>query len=392
MFIKNLKLSAKIVKENLLNNFDVFLGAVFCIGIFVVIFCVSKSGVRENLHDFSNLGGQTIKICIDDTRNISNKKYFSSNDVNYIRHLPYIEFISPEISFKASVGNKINSVRTYVLLGTDDYNNFLNMKIIHGRFLTKYECVNGRNVVVIDRNLSLKIFGVENSLGREINIENDIYGGLYKVIGVVKGKLSAFSNNYFCIIPFEDSLYKFGLHNEFDYMYAYIKGNYKMKDVYRSINNSLRITNYGYEDLYKIENIKDFKFLYGIYNFLKICVLFLGICTFGFIIMYIMNLNMESKIIGLKNCVNLNFSKTFFKFFYEVFIISFSLVFSGVGLGILVSFVLCLVFKFKIYVVNVFMSFSMYFFLGIIFGALVSFKVYKFNFPKGNSMNKNFIN
>lgn len=102
----------------------------------------------------------------------------------------------------AEVSRKVISVS--IVGTTDRYLAFKQAKLHKGRFLTDYNIDNAQNIAVISSDMSLKLFGTKDSIGRELELKIMDRGTKLFVAGVTVDQ--ADDGNY-CYIPaslFED--------------------------------------------------------------------------------------------------------------------------------------------------------------------------------------------
>ncbi len=351
MFIKNIKLSAKVIKKFLLKNFYLFTGTVFCIGMLVVVFSISKNGNSRGLHRLRKYDHKLIKISMSDSSELRSAGYINSNYVRKLKYISdYIESVSPEVCFKGILSNGFNNLKCFIVCGNEDYKRFSDIDMIHGRFLTEYECVNKLNVVVIDRDISIELFGTENSIGREVYIENNKKKDLYKIVGVIKYRGNVFNGrsfcrNYFCIIPFENYVCKFSLYSEFDCMYASIKSDDNFEDTCNSIINFLRIVNDSSDVIYRVEDIKcDYQILSKVNSKIRILILGLSIYILSLTVMNVTNS------IKIKKFKDEDFEEYSFLGIYIIQSIMTGLFITvcGIILGVVISGLICLVYNMKV--------------------------------------------
>ena len=93
-----------------------------------------------------------------------------------------------EVDSLAAGYSKLCPVR--VVMTRHNYEDFSDIRIVKGSFLTQQQCTNARNVVVISEELAFRLFSSYNIIGNQIELFN---GEKYKIAGIYKKKSSIIS-------------------------------------------------------------------------------------------------------------------------------------------------------------------------------------------------------
>lgn len=243
MNFRSFYLSLKIIFRIAFKNIELLTGIIIGFSFFVVSLMLKGDG---------GLNGEFFKI-----QSLNSNKYpLSFGDIKSLRAstLP-IKSISSEESFMGIITNKFNDLHCEIIGGGEDYKNFVSMNLMFGRFFSEHEHLKRENVIVIDNFTSLKLFGVENSLGREVFLENGEKRGKYKVIGIVKNSINRdnlLNIRGVCIIPIENFLREFKGELFFNYICVSVKDGNEIFKVSNSIINFLKVKNNTSKDVYQI--------------------------------------------------------------------------------------------------------------------------------------------
>lgn len=386
MVINNINLSLKIIFKNMFKNFISLFGIIMGITIFVILFSILKYDKNIFLHNCKKAGSNFIKV---HTLNFNkDKKYYLNFDD--IKSLKYsnlsIESISPEVYFKGIISNKFTNLGCYIIGGTEDYRDFMIMDMMFGRFFSKHECINKENVIIIDNFTSMKLFGVENSLGREIYIGDSKIVDKYKIIGIMKYPSNIWKKNSnipsFCIIPVDNFIYKFKTTSFFEYVYVSIKNTEDIYNVSNSIINFLKVKNNISKDVYQIENfIKQENYIKNMSDiFIKVVkfIIYIFIFLSGINIMNFMSFNIScrAKEIGIRRSVGASRYDIFMQFVIESCILSLLLGIIGIIIGGVISHFLKFFtnMQLKLNILDIFVFLLVYFLIGICFGSFSAIK------------------
>lgn len=307
-------LSLKIIFRIALKNIELLTGIIIGFSFFVVFLIFRGDG---------DLNDAFLKI-----QSLNSNKYpLSFEDVKSLRDssLP-IKSISPEESFVGIITNKFNDLYCKIIGGGEEYKNFISLNLMFGRFFSEYEHLKKENVIVIDNFTSLKLFGVENSLGREVFLDNGEKRVKYKVVGVVKNYINkdSFSDILgICIIPIEDFMRDFKRGLFFDYICVSVKEEDEIFKISNSIINFLKVKNNIPKDVYKIELIKrgNYKFLRNILKIFSFILAILNLINFKKIIICILNGRNKSFKYIFNLCLLLSFILGIISFILGMFIL-----------------------------------------------------------------------
>lgn len=387
MIVYKIDLSLKIIFKNMFRNLVSLVALIMGVSLFIIVFFILRGSKDNFLYNCEKSGSGFIKI---HTLNFNNdsRYYLKVDDINSLKYSELsIKSISPETYFKGIITNKFTNLGCHVIGGSEDYKDFMVMDMMFGRFFSSHECLNKDNVIVIDNFTSMKLFGVENSLGREVYIDckNKIHK--YKVIGVMKYPSNLWKQTLnassFCIIPVGTFIDNFNASPFFDHMYVSFEDN--EYDNSNLIINFLKVKNGISKDIYQVESfMKQENHVKNMSNmFAKMVELTIVVFVFlnGLNIMNFMLCMIENRAgeIGVKKCVGANKADIFLQFIFESMVLSF---FVGVGslfIGVICSYFICLIMniQFILTILNILILILICIFMGLIFGIIPALKACK---------------
>lgn len=383
MIIYKIDLSLKIIFKNMFKNFLSLIVLMLGVSLFVIMFFILRGSKNIFLHNCEKSGSGFIKI---HTLNFNNdsRYYLKFDDIKSLKYseLP-IKSISPEVYFKGVITNKFTNLGCHVIGGSEDYSDFMIMDMMFGRFFSSYECLNKENVIVIDNLTSMKLFGVENSIGREVYIgnKNNIYK--YKVVGVMKYPSNIWKQTInvtsFCIIPVDNFISRFNINSFFDYVYVSFKDIRDEQNISNSIINFLKIKNNISKDIYQVESFmkqeNHFKNMSDIFSKIIeiIIIIFIFLNVLNMMNFMMCTINSRSVKIG-SNKINV-----FFQVIFESIIIALFIGSVSVFIGTICSYFICLFMNIKLglNVLNIFILILICIFMGLISGIVPALKACK---------------
>ncbi len=172
-----------------MRTFLTTLGIIIGITAVIIITAIGKGFQNDMNETFSGIDSGAIEVYTSYNATIRDKDKFTLKDLDSLRNLENIEFVSPSYSSNVSVELKDPSqLKSCVLNGTnEDAKGLKNLKIKYGRFIDEKDRQGKSKVCVIDNNLAKEIFGREDVIGETISAETvfgDIKSIELEVVGV----------------------------------------------------------------------------------------------------------------------------------------------------------------------------------------------------------------
>lgn len=195
------------LKSHKLRSFLTTLGIVIGVTTIITIWTTIE-GLNDYVHgQLSNLGSASVYIekwpwvIKGDFWRYRNRKDVTYKEYeNVEKYSELAEYISPEVYSAKTVSYRSESFENVFIIGTtEDYKETANIYPEFGRFLTELDVRNKVPVCVIGRDISDKLFGELNPIGRRITIGAQ----KYRVIGVLERKGSFFGRSMddYIIVP-----------------------------------------------------------------------------------------------------------------------------------------------------------------------------------------------
>ncbi len=195
MLIENMQMAFAAIRANKMRSFLTMLGIIIGIGSVISIVSIGDT-MRKMFADlYKNIGITQAYISIgywvDDVRQ---SDYFTLDDLERVKEVfgsdvAYIDS-NAYVSAEASCGH---TKLQFDYSGIDyNYQDVQPVNIVYGRYLNEGDIKARRKNVVMDTDSAMKLFGVENAVGK--TFRTTIYGSTdeYMVVGVYRKDLSPF--------------------------------------------------------------------------------------------------------------------------------------------------------------------------------------------------------
>ena len=187
--IENFKSAIFNILASKMRTFLTTLGIIIGITAVIIITAIGKGFQNDMNETFSGIDSGAIEVYTSYNETIRDKDKFTLKDLDSLRELENIEFVSPSYGSNVSVELKDPSqLKSCILNGTnEDAKGLKNLKMKYGRFIDEKDRQGKSKVCVIDNNLAKEIFGREDAIGETISAETvfgDIKSIELEVIGV----------------------------------------------------------------------------------------------------------------------------------------------------------------------------------------------------------------
>ena len=187
--IENFKSAIFNILASKMRTFLTTLGIIIGITAVIIITAIGKGFQNDMNETFSGIDAGAIEVYTSYNETIRDKDKFTLKDLDSLRELENIEFVSPSYGSNVSVELKDPSqLKSCILNGTnEDAKGLKNLKMKYGRFIDEKDRQGKSKVCVIDNNLAKEIFGREDAIGETISAETvfgDIKSIELEVIGV----------------------------------------------------------------------------------------------------------------------------------------------------------------------------------------------------------------
>ena len=181
MIIQSIKMALKSLRSNKLRSFLTMLGII--IGVFALVVLVSLvSGATNKITDsISSMGSDMISVSLFDSEGAY--KRFTINEVldlpNRIDSVGSAAVASQTVSVARTRTKRIGASLYGI---TPSYFGIQGLKLKYGRLIMSPDYDNNTNVVVLDGDAALELFGRENCVGETIKLDSHNY----LVVGVLE--------------------------------------------------------------------------------------------------------------------------------------------------------------------------------------------------------------
>ena len=199
------RMAKETIVTNKLRSGLTVLGIVIGITMVILISSVVR-GLNQNVQDMVSSMGSNILFAFHlepftfgrPTTEMLNRKELTLEDAMAMKNLPHVKYVSAGVRYflpqfnTGSYSVKYNGRRTRntILEGdTPSVKDVFDLNIAKGRTFSETDDEQRNTVILIGHDSAQTLFGTDDPLGKEINIE----GQLFTVIGVVGRQKSAFS-------------------------------------------------------------------------------------------------------------------------------------------------------------------------------------------------------
>lgn len=176
------------VLSNKMRSILTMLGII--IGISSVILITSLgNGVNKSVtEEFEKMGYNGLDIYTNNygLYDIREEDKITLEDMDTIRKHEAISAVTSFTSDYADVKNRNNELMMLNVIATDSaFTNVRALDINAGRFLQESDIVKAGNVIVIEDNLSVAVFGHTDTIGKKISVEFDETEAEFTIIGII---------------------------------------------------------------------------------------------------------------------------------------------------------------------------------------------------------------
>ena len=197
LMFENFKMALSSVKANKMRAFLTMLGIIIGISSVMTITSIGNA-VSDSLDEaFKGFGKNRIVVYMNyrNSDDIDDSKLFSTEDIDNLR-----EGLGDKVTYFAPFGSSEKELKngrrkakigftsadaTYIKDMTAD-------KIIHGRDFKESDIIGRKNVVIVNKDLAMQLFGKEDVVGEQIETELEGSPRTFTIIGVYYRKKSIF--------------------------------------------------------------------------------------------------------------------------------------------------------------------------------------------------------
>lgn len=174
------------IVSNKMRSLLTMLGLIIGISSVVTIIAIgdgSQDSIESNL---SSLGLNTISITYERNVDISPTEKFTKNDITSIEEEYSDKIISviPSYSGNGTIIGDLDDASLSISGGDDHLSEIENLTLISGRDIIEYDIDNRRQVILIDEELAVSLFGTTNAAGEKLLVKVGKLTNQFTIIGV----------------------------------------------------------------------------------------------------------------------------------------------------------------------------------------------------------------
>ncbi|MEW9082134.1 ABC transporter permease [Caldanaerobacter subterraneus] len=342
------KVAIESILSNKLRTFLTMLGIIIGIASVITIVSLGAGGQKAILGEFEKIGVNVFSIKMRNDVDIREGDRLTLRDVEMIRkRLPSVKYAAP-VAEKMGLAKTEKYTKRALFIGTDfDYGNISSLKVIHGRFLNEKDILLGRNVILIDKDSAIELFGYEDCVGKSIKIGTYYYFDTAKVIGVIdSGNLKSLGGSIADQIPIIAAIpitYAQKIFPDINISQIYVM-TYDQSQLEEASSQAVRLIEslHHNKDKYKTENLisflEEFNRILGIFTTVIGAIAGISLLVGGIGIMNIMLVSVteRTKEIGIRKAVGARRKDIMIQFLIES--VTISLI--GGAIGILLGYLL----------------------------------------------------
>ncbi|SHJ67555.1 ABC transporter permease [Paramaledivibacter caminithermalis] len=197
-FIESIKVAISAIWVNKMRSLLTMLGIIIGISSVIAVVALGQGSKNMMNKEFESFGVNRAAIWHNWRKNPTSKDYMNHEDLKALRRAFEKEISAMSHYFDTTgeivAGKEKKSVYIYGV--EHEYNNIDKKEIIKGRYLVEGDIKAKRNVVVIDEELALDIFGRTNVLGERIIVNTRTNSISPVIVGIYKNKKSLFSGGF----------------------------------------------------------------------------------------------------------------------------------------------------------------------------------------------------
>ncbi len=182
MYLEYVKSAVASIRSNKGRSFLTMLGIIIGIAAVLTVLIIGD-GMKATVNsEMDSMGATTVSVSLDETKT---EKTFTREELALIEsNIDGIMGIAPSIQYG---GYFVTERKTYdaIVSGTTQVSeNTGNVKILHGRYISRQDVEDSKKVVVISQAAAKQFFGYEEVVGNIINMDSYDKVEEFQIIGV----------------------------------------------------------------------------------------------------------------------------------------------------------------------------------------------------------------
>ena len=269
---ENIRIAIFSIKTNLMRSLLTMLGIIIGVASVISVITVGNGGRDYIVGMIREMGSSAITISVDATI-ASNSDYITDNDIEAIKSLDSVDYVSPAVMSMGSISTEKPTGIGLVMGGNEDLRYVMGSECVYGRYFTNAEAEAGKAVCVIDSSSALQFFDDKNCVGKYINYSVGDVNTSIKIIGVTDMASSFGSNSEemmesmqamggaaiaggMILVPLKFSTNVMGMSDRYDTVYIMAKDEGDLDSAGNAALNRIRARHNNYEkDCYILTNM-----------------------------------------------------------------------------------------------------------------------------------------
>lgn len=192
--LENMKMALSSIVSNKMRSFLTMLGIIIGISSVIAVVSLGQGGQNTITSEFEKIGSASVTIRVK-TTDAEPSDYITFEDVRQIKDkIPYIRYATPVIQKQGNASTEKKSKMAIIIGGSSDVFNIQNTELLYGRYFSDVDYLEGKAVVVIDDASARSFFGMDDAVGKTLDIGPRTAKKKVTVIGVVKGQFDMFGD------------------------------------------------------------------------------------------------------------------------------------------------------------------------------------------------------
>lgn len=183
-FKENVRIAIFSIRTNMMRSLLTMLGIIIGVASVISIITVGNGGRDYIVGMIREMGSNTVSINVN-TSVASASEFISDEDIENIKSLDTVEYISPVVMSIGTAETEKASSLAIAMSGTVDYAKVMNIEATYGRFFNQDEYDAGRPVTLLSALSAYTMFGYLDCVGKYIDFTLNNKTVHLKVIGVV---------------------------------------------------------------------------------------------------------------------------------------------------------------------------------------------------------------
>ncbi len=195
-FIESFMVAVGAIWVNKMRSLLTMLGIIIGVSSVIAVVALGQGSQAMISNEFEQLGVKRVYITTNWRENPTAKDYFNKDDLDGLRRAfgDEINALSSQLQESGKLTLKKERMGVYLYGVNEEFNRIDKIELLQGRYLIDSDMKAKREVVVIDEDTAIKVFGRTNVLGERIMIQLRYRNIAPVVVGIYETPKGAFSN------------------------------------------------------------------------------------------------------------------------------------------------------------------------------------------------------